>query len=286
MERMQIIGNIKDLRNYLHQDRQQRIAFVPTMGNLHAGHLSLVRYARQNADVVVVSVFVNPTQFSAGEDFERYPRTLESDSKLVEQAGADVLFVPTVSEMYPSGTNESTKVIVSGLSDILCGTFRPGHFGGVTSVVTRLFNAVQPDVAIFGRKDFQQLLIIQQMVKDLLMPIEIIGLPTCREEDGLAMSSRNGYLNPEQRSIAPHLYKTLCEIKQAILNGEKNYPILKEQATNTLSKVGFTPDYISIRDRKDLSVPTAKTPIEELIILGAAWLGSARLIDNLEVATL
>ncbi len=283
---MQIIGNIKDLRNYLHQDRQQRIAFVPTMGNLHAGHLSLVRYARQNADVVVVSVFVNPTQFSAGEDFERYPRTLESDSKLVEQAGADVLFVPTVSEMYPSGTNESTKVIVSGLSDILCGTFRPGHFGGVTSVVTRLFNAVQPDVAIFGRKDFQQLLIIQQMVKDLLMPIEIIGLPTCREEDGLAMSSRNGYLNPEQRSIAPHLYKTLCEIKQAILNGEKNYPILKEQATNTLSKVGFTPDYISIRDRKDLSVPTAKTPIEELIILGAAWLGSARLIDNLEVATL
>ncbi len=282
---MQIIGNIKDLRNHLHQNFQQRIAFVPTMGNLHAGHLSLVRYARQNADVVVVSVFVNPTQFGAGEDFERYPRTLEADSTLIKHAGADVLFAPTVSEMYPNGANESTKVIVSGLSDILCGTFRPGHFGGVSSVVARLFHAVQPHLAIFGRKDFQQLLIIQQMVKDLLMPIEIIGLATCRENDGLAMSSRNGYLKPEERLIAPHLYKNLLEIKEAILNGEKNYPTLKEKAINALSKVGFTPDYISIRDRKDLSVPTTKTPIEELIILGAAWLGSARLIDNIEVSS-
>lgn len=285
MRRVKIISNIKELRDYLHQYRSQRIAFVPTMGNLHAGHLSLVHYARQNADVVVVSVFVNPTQFTAGEDFERYPRTLQADSKLVEQADTDILFVPTVSEMYPSGTNESTKVIVSGLSDILCGTFRPGHFGGVTSVVTRLFNAVQPTVAIFGRKDFQQLLIIQQMVKDLLMPIEILGLETCREQDGLAMSSRNGYLKPEERLIAPHLYKNLLEIKKAILRGEKNYPVLKENAMNALSNIGFTPDYISIRDRKDLSVPTTKTPIEELIILGAAWLGSARLIDNLEVSS-
>lgn len=281
---MQIIGNIKDLRNHLHQNFQQRIAFVPTMGNLHAGHLSLVRYARQNADVVVVSVFVNPTQFGAGEDFERYPRTLEADSALIKQAGADVLFAPTVSEMYPNGANESTKVMVSGLSDILCGTFRPGHFGGVSSVVARLFHAVQPHLAIFGRKDFQQLLIIQQMVKDLLMPIEIIGLPTCREEDGLAMSSRNGYLKAEERAIAPHLYKNLLEIKQAILNGEKNYPLLKEHAVNKLKEIGFTPDYVSIRDRRDLSVPTSKTSINELIILGAAWLGSARLIDNVEIA--
>lgn len=284
MESVKIINNIKGLRDYLSQYRSQRIAFVPTMGNLHAGHLSLVHYARQSADVVVVSVFVNPTQFTAGEDFERYPRTLESDSKLVEEL-TDILFVPTVSEMYPSGTNESTKVIVSGLSDILCGTFRPGHFGGVTSVVTRLFNAVQPTVAIFGKKDFQQLLIIQQMVKDLLMPIEIIGLNTCREQDGLAMSSRNGYLKSEERLIAPHLHKNLLEIKEAILSGEKNYPMLKENAMNALKKVGFTPDYISIRDRKDLSVPTIKTPIEELIILGAAWLGSARLIDNIEVSS-
>jgi len=281
---MQIIRNIKGLRDYLHQYRSRRIAFVPTMGNLHAGHVSLIRAARQSAEMVVVSVFVNPTQFTAGEDFERYPRTLQADSKLIEEL-TDILFVPTVSEMYPNGANESTKVIVSGLSDILCGTFRPGHFGGVTSVVTRLFNAVQPTIAIFGKKDFQQLLIIKQMAKDLLMPIEIIGLETCREQDGLAMSSRNGYLKPDERSIAPHLYKNLLEIKEAILNGEKNYPVLKEKAMNALNKIGFTTDYISIRDRKDLSVPTTKTPIEELIILGAAWLGSARLIDNLEVAS-
>ncbi len=281
---MQIIRNIKGLRDYLHQYRSRRIAFVPTMGNLHAGHVSLIRAARQSAEMVVVSVFVNPTQFTAGEDFERYPRTLQADSKLIEEL-TDILFVPTVSEIYPNGANESTKVIVSGLSDILCGTFRPGHFGGVTSVVTRLFNAVQPTIAIFGKKDFQQLLIIKQMAKDLLMPIEIIGLETCREQDGLAMSSRNGYLKPDERSIAPHLYKNLLEIKEAILNGEKNYPVLKEKAMNALNKIGFTTDYISIRDRKDLSVPTTKTPIEELIILGAAWLGSARLIDNLEVAS-
>ena len=281
---MQIIRNIKGLRDYLHQYRSRRIAFVPTMGNLHAGHVSLIRAARQSAEMVVVSVFVNPTQFTAGEDFERYPRTLQADSKLIEEL-TDILFVPTVSEIYPNGANESTKVIVSGLSDILCGTFRPGHFGGVTSVVTRLFNAVQPTIAIFGKKDFQQLLIIKQMAKDLLMPIEIIGLETCREQDGLAMSSRNGYLKPAERSIAPHLYKNLLEIKEAILNGEKNYPVLKEKAMNALNKIGFTTDYISIRDRKDLSVPTTKTPIEELIILGAAWLGSARLIDNLEVAS-
>ncbi len=281
---MQIIRNIKGLRDYLHQYRSRRIAFVPTMGNLHAGHVSLIRAARQSAEMVVVSVFVNPTQFTAGEDFERYPRTLQADSKLIEEL-TDILFVPTVSEMYPNGANESTKVIVSGLSDILCGTFRPGHFGGVTSVVTRLFNAVQPTIAIFGKKDFQQLLIIKQMAKDLLMPIEIIGLETCREQDGLAMSSRNGYLKPDERLIAPHLYKNLLEIKEAILNGEKNYPVLKEKAMNALNKIGFTTDYISIRDRKDLSVPTIKTPIEELIILGAAWLGSARLIDNIEVSS-
>jgi pantoate--beta-alanine ligase len=280
---MQLIGNIKGLRDYLQPYRQQRIAFVPTMGNLHDGHLSLIRHARQNADVVVVSVFVNPTQFTAGEDFERYPRTLQADSIVVEQAGTDILFVPPVSEIYPNGTHESTKVIVSGLSDILCGTFRPGHFGGVTSVVARLFNVVQPHLAIFGRKDFQQLLIIQQMVKDLLMPIDIIGLPTCREPDGLAMSSRNGYLTSKERAIAPHLYQTLVDLQQLIINGEKNYPSLKEQAVHTLKKAGFTPDYISIRDRKDLSVPTSKTSMNELIILGAAWLGSARLIDNLEV---
>lgn len=282
---MHIISNVKELRAYLHQDHHRRVALVPTMGNLHAGHLSLIDYARHHAKKVVVSVFVNPTQFSASEDFDRYPRTLESDSKLVEQVGADVLFVPTVSEMYPNGIHESTKVIVSGLNSILCGAHRPGHFNGVTSIVTKLFNVVQPQVAIFGKKDFQQLLIIQQMVKELLMPIEIIGLPTCREEDGLAMSSRNSYLTPEQRSIAPYLYKTLCKIKQAILAGEKNYSTLEEQATNTLSKIEFVPDYISIRDRKDLSIPTPQTSPEELVILGAAWLGCARLIDNVELST-
>ncbi|MEY3220381.1 MAG: hypothetical protein RIT27_1738 [Pseudomonadota bacterium] len=280
---MQTIHKIKTLRDCLNAYRGQRIAFVPTMGNLHAGHLSLVRHARQNADVVVVSVFVNPTQFSAGEDFERYPRTLQADSAMLEENGADVLFVPSVSEMYPTGTTESTKVVVSGLSDILCGASRPGHFVGVTSVVARLFNAVQPHLAIFGRKDFQQLLIIEQMVKDLLMPIEIIGLQTCREQDGLAMSSRNGYLTPEQRALAPHFYQHLLEIKKALLDGEKNYPSLKEKTRHNLNAIGFTTDYISIRQRHDLSIPTAKTPVEELIILAAVWLDSTRLIDNVEV---
>lgn len=282
---MQTINNIKTLRACLNSYRHRRIAFVPTMGNLHVGHLSLVHYARQNADVVVVSVFVNPTQFVAGEDFERYPRTLQVDSAMIEQIGADILFTPSVAEMYPNGTTESTKVIVSGLSDILCGASRQGHFVGVTSVVARLFNAVQPHIAIFGRKDFQQLLIIEQMVKELLMPIEIIGLPTCRETDGLAMSSRNGYLTPEQRAIAPHLYQQLLTIKKAILSGEKNYPHLKEQTAHNLNKLGFTTDYISIRQRRDLSIPTPKTPVEEIIILAAAWLGSARLIDNVEISS-
>ena len=259
----------------------ERIALVPTMGNLHAGHLKLVEEARRRAERTVVSIFVNPLQFGAGEDFESYPRTLEQDSGLLRELGTDLLFAPTVAEVYPRPPQEQTLVTVPGLSDILCGATRPGHFAGVATVVCKLFNLVQPDLAIFGEKDFQQLLVIRRMTEDLCLPVEIVGYPTQREEDGLARSSRNGYLTAEERPRAAVLYRTLQEIAAEITGGRSDYPELEREAAARIAAAGLRPDYFSVRRSADLAPAVPED--RELVILTAAYLGKARLIDNLRV---
>jgi pantoate--beta-alanine ligase len=281
---MQTIDSISQLREQIATWRRagERIALVPTMGNLHAGHLELVNQAREQADRVVVSIFVNPLQFGAGEDFDSYPRTLEQDSAQLEQAGTDLLFAPNVEEVYPRPQEQQAKITVPRLSEILCGASRPGHFSGVATVVCKLFNMVQPDLALFGEKDFQQLLVIRHMVEDLCLPVEIRGVPTVREEDGLARSSRNGYLTPDERFRAPVLYRILCETAQVIQTGDRNFEGLEIAANERLVSAGFGPDYFSIRRASDLELPEAGD--RELVILAAAHLGRARLIDNLRVS--
>jgi pantoate--beta-alanine ligase len=256
----------------------KRIAFVPTMGNLHAGHLQLVERAHKVADIVVVSIFVNPLQFGANEDLDKYPRTLSADKEALFAAGTQYLFNPDVSEIYPQGMAQCTKVSVPELSDTLCGLSRPGHFTGVATVVSKLFNLVQPDIAIFGNKDFQQLAVIRRMVSDLCMPITIIGEDTCRATDGLALSSRNGYLNADQRRIAPLLYEALQLCRNAIASGFDNFAELEHHAAEMLKMAGFRPDYISVRDAKTLQTVTTDT--ETIVIAAAAYLGATRLIDN------
>lgn len=263
------------------KQQRERVAFVPTMGNLHDGHLKLVQVARQRADRVLVSVFVNPMQFGQNEDIEAYPRTLEQDSANLAEHETDVLFVPDVHEIYPQSTQGTTRVEVPGLSDILCGASRPGHFVGVTTVVAKLFNIVQPDLAVFGEKDFQQLRIIQQMVADLDMPIEVIGVPTVREDSGLAMSSRNNYLSAQEREQAAQIYKTLQKVEQMLLKENPDLKNIEENAVKILENAGLRPDYVSIRRKSDLREPVATD--HELVVLAAAWLGRARLIDNLSV---
>lgn len=253
------------------------------MGNLHAGHISLVDHARAQADVVVVSIFVNPLQFGPTEDFAQYPRTLNADCSLLEAAGTDLVFAPTVSDLYPYGQDHTTAVVVPILNEILCGASRPGHFNGVSSVVARLFNAVQPDLAIFGKKDYQQLLILRRMTQELLMPIDIVGIPTHRENDGLAMSSRNTYLSTTERHIAPALYQSLQVIATALQSGERDFARLEQQQAAHLSQLGLKPDYISVRRQMDLHAAHATDRAEDLVVLAAAWLGKARLIDNIEV---
>lgn len=257
----------------------ERVAFVPTMGNLHAGHMSLVVRARELADRVVVSIFVNPLQFSAGEDLSAYPRTPEEDAALLEAAGVDLLFLPEEAEIYPRGREGVTFVEVPGISELLCGASRPGHFRGVATVVAKLFNIVQPDVACFGEKDFQQLAVLRRMVSELDMPVEMVGVPTLRDPDGLAMSSRNGYLSAEERAIAPALYQTLQGMAQRLRSGESDYLLLQQDGAAVLEKAGFRPDYLEIRRPDDLLPPEGGEM--RLIILAAAWLGRARLIDNL-----
>ena len=281
---MQTVESIVDLRRQIAAWRHagERIALVPTMGNLHVGHLELVRQARQQADRVVVSIFVNPLQFGAGEDFDSYPRTLEADAAQLEQAGTDLLFAPPVGEVNPRPQAEQVTGTLPGLSDILCGASRPGHFSGVATVVCKLFNMVQPDLALFGEKDFQQLLVIRRMTEDFCLPVEIQGVPTVREQDGLARSSRNGYLTPEERSRAPALYRVLCEAAQAIQAGNGDYVALETAATEKLEAAGFGPDYFSIRRASDLALP--ETADKDLVILAAAQLGKARLIDNLRLS--
>jgi pantoate--beta-alanine ligase len=281
---MQTVTSIKALQNIVKQQRLagKKIGFVPTMGNLHDGHLSLVRKAKELSEFVITSIFVNPLQFGAGEDLDNYPRTLEADSQQLETQGNDVVFVPTVAEMYPRGMRTQTQVSVPALSETLCGASRPGHFDGVTTVVTKLFNMVQPDIAVFGEKDFQQLSIIRKMVDDLCMPIEIIGVPTGRAADGLALSSRNGYLTSEERPIAPELSKTLQACKDAILAGNTDFSSLEASANERLKAAGFKPDYFAIRDASTLANVTDQT--QDIAILAAARLGATRLIDNTRLA--
>ncbi len=276
---MQTVTTIADLRQITRQWRQTdlKIAFVPTMGNLHAGHIKLVEAARQQADKVVVSIFVNPTQFGPNEDFASYPRTERQDANKLIKASADLLFLPSVAEMYPQPLQ--TTVSVAGLSVIHCGASRPGHFDGVAVVVCKLLNMVQPDVLLLGEKDFQQLAVIRRMVADLNIPVDIQGVPTVREPDCLAMSSRNGYLSESQRQQAPVLYQTLCAARDAIWAGNTDYPVLVDQQKHTLQQAGFTVDYFSICRSGDLAIAGADD--ENLLILAAARLGATRLIDNI-----
>ncbi len=260
----------------------QTIAFVPTMGNLHEGHLDLVRRARELADIVVVSIFVNPLQFGPSEDLDAYPRTLAADKEKLFAEGTQILYAPGVEEIYPEGMENQTLVRVPDLSETLCGSNRPGHFDGVSTVVTKLFNIVQPDMAIFGEKDFQQLSIVRKMVRDLYVPIEIIGVRTARADDGLALSSRNGYLTDEQREIAPTLHQTLNSCREAIACGFDNFLQLESHARMRLLQAGFEPDYFAIRDARTLRAVTEDT--EEIAILAAARLGPTRLIDNVRLA--
>ncbi len=256
-------------------------AFVPTLGNLHDGHLSLVRKAKEVADRVVVSIFLNPTQFDKPEDLASYPKTLENDLELLKKEKVDLVFLPDSNEMYPKGG--VTRVEVDGISDILEGDSRPGHFSGVATIVAKLFNLVQPDISIFGEKDYQQLMLIRRMGQDLDFGIEIISAPTAREESGLAMSSRNNYLDDRQRSrVAPELYKKLSSLKAQIEAGENDYIYLQQTGFDYLKDRGFYPDYVEIRNADDLSIATLED--KELVILISAWLGRARLIDNLRVS--
>jgi pantoate--beta-alanine ligase len=259
-----------------------RVALVPTMGNLHAGHMSLIELARQHASCCVASVFVNPTQFGPNEDFGRYPRTPAEDSRALAAAGCDLLFMPDAGEMYPNGTQAGTRVQVPALAGILEGEHRPGHFDGVATVVLKLFNIVQPDVAVFGQKDFQQLALIRRMVADLTLPVEIVGAPTVRAADGLALSSRNQYLSEAQRAVAPQLAATLRAAAARIATGETDFAALEQEAVRTLEGHGFRPDYVAIRDAGSLEPPAPSA--RDLVILTAARLGGTRLIDNLLVS--
>jgi pantoate--beta-alanine ligase len=278
---MRTLQDIDQLRSTLreHRQRGQRIALVPTMGNLHAGHLALVACARQHADFVVSSLFVNPMQFGPGEDLDGYPRTFSADQAQLTEAGCDVLFTPSVSSLYPNGLDAQTRIHVPVVGEGLCGGSRPGHFDGVSTVVSMLFNLVQPDVACFGEKDYQQLAVIRKLVRDLHMPIEIIGVPIVRAEDGLALSSRNGYLSSEERAKAPALYHTLCTLGGALERGEPIERAL-QQGKTALYDAGFTTDYLELRDA---TLGPASPGTRQAVLLAAAKLGPARLIDNITV---
>ncbi len=281
---METVFNTRELRDIVAGWRRDghRIAFVPTMGNLHDGHLSLLERAREIADRTVVSIFVNPIQFGKGEDYATYPSTLEEDQAKLSRNGLDVLFAPNLAQLYPGGMEEDTRVTVPGLSTILCGEFRPGHFSGVATVVTKLFCSVQPDCALFGNKDLQQLMVIRRMVDDLCMPIEVIGQPIVREPDGLAMSSRNSYLSDSERAIAPKIYATLQQAVRDVSKAGADFRAIEARSLESLREAGFKPEYFGIRRAADLLV--AEAAERELAILTAAWLGSARLIDNIQVS--
>jgi len=277
---MQTIPRIDDLRALVREWRMrgESIAFVPTMGNLHAGHASLVGAAHLHGRRVVASVFVNPLQFGPNEDFAAYPRTPDEDAALLEGLGVDVLFLPTVDEMYPQGTAGSTIVDVPELSGILCGAYRPGHFQGVATVVIKLLNLVQPDVAIFGEKDYQQLTIIRRSVEDLCLPVRVVGAPTVRADDGLALSSRNRYLSPEERAIAPEVYRALDRARRRLESGDTDIAGIEREGIASLRAAGFRPDYFEVRMADTLARAHGRSV--DVVVLTAARLGRARLIDN------
>ena len=276
---MQVLHTTAELRAAL--AGQAGTAFVPTMGNLHAGHVSLVELAKQHGQPIVASIFVNPLQFGAGEDFERYPRTLDADCDKLAAAGCNFVFAPDVSEMYPVPQTFTVQPPESLASD-LCGAFRPGHFSGVATVVLKLFHVVQPRVAVFGRKDFQQLLVIRELVRQFNLPIKIVAGDTLREPDGLAMSSRNGYLDASERIQAPTLQRELAAIVAAVQAGERDYEALCAAASRHLKMAGWRVNYIALRDATNLMLPTPDST--RLVVLGAAWIGKTRLIDNIEMA--
>ena len=280
---MQSITEIKSLRSQIRAWRQAglSVALVPTMGNLHRGHFSLVEKAKTLADKVVVSIFVNPMQFGANEDLDNYPRTLDADKQGLAELETDILFIPSVEAIYPNGLGVQSFVDVPGISMGYCGGSRPGHFKGVATVVTKLFNLVQPDYACFGEKDFQQLQVVKTMARDLSIPVEIIGVPTMREVSGLAMSSRNGYLSTEERQTAPVLFNTLKHCAQQLENGNKDFATLESEAKSALEDAGLKPDYFSIAQRDTLKAATLEDT--RFVILAAAFLGSVRLIDNIQV---
>ena len=275
---IQVVSDLPGLRERVRGWKREglRVGFVPTMGNLHAGHQSLVRLARANADRVVASVFVNPTQFGPGEDFARYPRTPDADATALDAAGCDLAWLPTVDAMYPLGIDNAVRIRVPGVTDVLEGAHRPGHFDGVATVVARLFNQVQPDVAVFGRKDYQQLAVIRHLVADLAFPLDIVDAPTLREPDGLAMSSRNQYLDAAQRALAPRFYQALEGMREAVLAGQATDAV-EQGARDRLAAAGFDVDYAAIR-APDLGEAAADGPWVALV---AARLGATRLIDNL-----
>ncbi|MBF7729590.1 pantoate--beta-alanine ligase [Pseudomonas sp. N040] len=278
---MNTVKTVRELRAAIAGARSKgkRIAFVPTMGNLHSGHVALVEKAGQRADFVVTSIFVNPLQFGPTEDLDKYPRSLAADQEKLIDAGCHLLFTPDVDEVYPDGMQGQTLIHVPGVSAGLCGASRPGHFDGVATVVCKLFNMVQPDLAIFGEKDFQQLAVIRKLVRDLNMSIQIMGEPTVRAEDGLALSSRNNYLTANQRAAAPALYACLTEMASAIRQGERDFAKLTAKGKTALRKAGFRPDYLEVCEASSLRSATADDP--DLVILAAAFIGKTRLIDNL-----
>ena len=280
---MRVISNIASLRDVRRswQADSKVIAFVPTMGNLHQGHLNLVKEAKLKADIVVVSIFVNPLQFGPDEDLEAYPRTLENDRNVLSEMGVDVLFTPQVKDIYSRGLEQQTFVEVPGISYMICGASRPGHFRGVATVVSKLFNMVHPHDAFFGEKDFQQLQVIRTMVRDLSMGVNIHGIPTERDVSGLALSSRNGYLTDEQRHTAATIYSEMKSLKARIEAGERNYVALAADLADILTDSGFNNDYVHIVNAESLK--PAKQTDKHLVILVAAFLGNTRLIDNLQI---
>lgn len=277
---MQTFEDLQALRTCIAEwrDKKERIAFVPTMGNLHAGHFSLIALARQHADKVVASVFVNPTQFGPNEDFDRYPRTPVDDARGLVEAGCDALWMPDVAQMYPFGVEATVKVSVPGVTEVLDGAHRPGHFDGVATVVSRLFNQVQPHTAVFGRKDYQQLAVIRYLVRDLAFPIEIVGAPTARAPDGLALSSRNQYLDKAQRALAPALYESLQAVARSVASGG-DIDAAEQEGLRQLRALGFDPDYLVVRTP---ALTAAESHDTRLVALVAARVGKTRLIDNLE----
>jgi pantoate--beta-alanine ligase len=281
---MQTLHTISELRAFVrrHRMKGKTIGFVPTMGNLHEGHLSLITEAKNRADIVICSIFVNPMQFGANEDLDSYPRTLDADSQALESKGCHLLFAPNANEVYPFGLGEQTRVDVPELGNYHCGASRPGHFVGVATVVAKLFNMVQADIAVFGEKDFQQLAIIRKMASDLCFPIEIIGIPTSREKSGLARSSRNGYLSTAEKTNAAILYQTLLTTREALKEGERDFDMLTKKAKALLEDSGFKPDYFNIANPETLAA--SQISDVNFVILVAAYLGKTRLIDNITLS--